>query len=97
VPIEQLAELMAVVSGGVAVGKGANEALVAVGAQMGLVTEDRNDELTRDRSCDPLSSAERLRPALEGPAAVGIHLRPLRLRPACWHRAAPDGRPIVLA
>jgi hypothetical protein len=35
----------------------------------------------------------RLLPApLEGPAAIGVYLRPLRLRPVCGHRAGLDRR-----
>ena len=68
----------------------------AVDAEMVLVAEHRDRDLGRRRAPAARSvPAGRLRPRLMRPAAVGVHLRPLRLRPAFGHAAALDRRLLV--
>ena len=85
--VEQRAELAAIVLGRVSHREVADEAMLAIDTEMVLVTEDRDHELGARSG---LASA--LAAALDGPAAVDIHLRPLRLRPTFGYGAALDGR-----
>jgi hypothetical protein len=85
--VEQRAELAAV-GGGVGDREGADEAVPAVDAEMVLVSEDRDHEFALGPLVPPAPLRRSLAAPLEGPAAVGVHLRPFRLGRCAWMMVA---------
>ena len=91
--VEHLAELRAVMGGGMGHGVASDEAIFAVDADMVLVAEHRHRDLRDHPALGPVSRRVSLAAPLDGPAAIAVDLGRTGLLPGTGRTALRDGYP----